>query len=228
MSATDTSSVAQVERQGAQAPAEAAATSGRAVSQLLDELGSALDLAFAEQRRPFRLGHACAVAAVLLAVAAGVVALVLARQTAPRALRAIPAVEGLVARGSSDGVAWALAVNACPSPKGGYALSLFTGEGSSTTPCAGAARPASTFYDQAANVALVFGTAPAGTARVAVAGSGGGSSTGVIVRQVSPAFGAGVSFVGEIPFAQTATALTAYGVGSRLLEACSEQRCVTP
>ncbi len=228
MSATDTSSAAQAEKQGAQAPAEAAPTSGRAVSQLLDELGSALDVTFAERRRPFRLAHACAVAAVLLAVAVGVVAFVLARPTARGAPSAIAAVKGLVARGTTDGVAWALAVNSCTAPNGGYAVSLVTSNGSTTTPCAGVARPASTLYDQAANVALVFGTAPAGTARIEVAGSGGDPSTDMIVRQTSPVAGGGVFFIGEIPFAQTATAITAYGSGSRLLEACSEQQCVAP
>ena len=72
--------------------------------------------------------------------------------------------------------------------------------------------------------ALVFGTAPAGTARIEVARSGGGASTDMTVREISRVAGGGVFFVGEIPFAQTATAITAYGSGSRLLEACSEQR----
>ncbi len=228
MSATDTTAAAPVDRQGARAPAEAAPTSPRAVSQLLDELGSALDQRFAERRRPYRLAHACALAAVLLAVAVGVVAFVLARPAAQGAPKAIPAVQGLVARGTTDGVAWALAVSSCTAPNRGYAVSLVTGNGSSATPCAGVARPASTFYDQAANLALVFGTAPAGTARIEVARSGGGASTDMTVREISRVAGGGVFFVGEIPFAQTATAITAYGSGSRLLEACSEQQCVAP
>jgi hypothetical protein len=229
VSATDTSSATRAEEQGAQAPAaQDAPTSGRSVSQLLGELGSALEVSFAARRRRFGLAHACAVAAVLLAAAVGVAAFALARPTARVAPRAITAVKGLVARGTTDGVAWALAVSSCPARNGGHAVSLVTGYGSTTTPCAGVARPASTLYDQAANVALVFGTAPAGTAKVEAAGSGGDPSTDTIVRQIPPAGGGGVFFVGAIPFAQTATAITAYGSGSRLLEACSEQRCVAP
>jgi hypothetical protein len=228
VSATDTSPAALAEKQGAQAPAEAAPASNRTVSELLDELGSALDLTFAERRRRFGLPRAGAVVAALLAVAVAVAAFTLARPPARGAPRAIAAVKGLLARGRTGGVAWALAANPCTASNGGYAVSLVTSDGSTTTPCAGVARPASTLYDQVANVALVFGTAPAGTTRIEVAGSGGDRSNTTIVGQAAPVAGGSVFFISELPFAQTATAITAYGSGSRLLEACSERQCVAP
>jgi predicted PP-loop superfamily ATPase len=79
------------------------------------------------------------------------------------------------------------------------------------------------FYDQRENTALVFGIAPSGTTKVVVADSGGAQSTAKLASARSSAV-----FVVSMAIAHTATALTAYGRGQRLLEACNERRCVAP
>jgi hypothetical protein len=207
---------------------------GRSLAELLDELGCSIDAAIGTRRRRRLAPHqARALAAVLLATVAGLTAFLVTRPPVAPSLRPIAAVKGLIARGTTAGVPWALAVNACPEPADGYTLSLLTADGSTTTGCAGVSRPASTIYDQARNVALVFGSAPGGTVRVQVAGSGGSQRAAAIARQgplsTARAVADGAAFfVGVIPVAQTATAITDYGSGSRLIEACSEQRCVTP
>ncbi len=227
---------APAEARGAPAPAtaERAIGAARPVDQLLGQLGGALDDAYARRRQPRRwVRDPRLLAAVVLATATGMLAGALTRPAPAPTPGTIPDAPGLIARGTTAGVAWGIAVRPCAGRGDGFVVSLLTADAATSTGCAPAARPVSTLYDQAANVALVFGSAPAGTARVEVTRSGDGESAtaiaahGPLPASLRSAVGV-VLFVGEISFAQTATAITAYGAGSQLLEACNEQRCVAP
>jgi hypothetical protein len=235
MSATETQGAASAER-----PVEPAApATARSLERVLGELGATLDRAFATQppRRVPAVGR-WALLPVLAVAAAGaaVGGYVLTRTAEVRTAQPLPALRGVVARASGGAVRWELAATPCSSAGGGFQLAVATADGSERTACASAvAQPASAFYDQAAGVALVFGTAPAGTRRVLIVESGGGAASAAVRRLHGAVAGvvggravAGVAFVADMSLAQTVTALTAYGEDARLIEACNELRCVAP
>ncbi len=201
---------------------------------LIGELGDSLDSAFADRARA-RPRRARAIAAIALLVAAlSTSAWLLSRPPGGADVATPPPrATGIVARGISAGVAWALAVRGCAA-RGRFALALVTTAGSSATACgATTSRPATTFFDETHAAALAFGVVPAGTQRVQVGASGGGQVATRIARLVprsgsaTPSRGA-VVFVARIPYGQIATATTAFGAASRLLEACNQRRCVAP
>lgn len=207
----------------------------RPVGVLLDELGGALDAAFATRRsRGLGLRSVLVAAAVLVAASTAVGAFALSRPRVAAAPGALAKVTGLIASGTAGGVHWELAARACGEQAGAYALVLVTASGSGQTACVrGVSRPPSTVYDQVANVALVFGVAPSGTSIVVVADSGGGqAATTALTRgpkwRVAGLPRGAAFFVSKMALARTATAITVYGASARLLEACNERTCVAP
>jgi hypothetical protein len=206
----------------------------RSLERALGELGAALDGAFASHARRRGVG----VGRWALAVAAAgatVGGYALTRPAQVRAARPLPALRGVVARARGGPVRWELAATWCSPAGGGFQLAVATADGSERTACASSVgRPASAFYDQGAGVALVFGTAPAGTRRVLIVESGGGAAGATVRRVRGTAAGVPggrvvrVAFVAYMSLAQTVTALTAYGEHARLIEACNELRCVMP
>jgi hypothetical protein len=171
--------------------------------------------------------------ALVAAIAGGTYALA-AGQPDPQPL---PALIDTAVRGTTDGASWELAVRACvwlpPGLTDSYTLSLVTAHGSVGTTCATVSRPASTYDDVNAGIALVFGSVPYGTTAVDIAFSGGGlQSARVLGPSADPHVGYIVGsaeyYVGAAQPGQVVTAITAYGSGSRLLEACNEQTCAAP
>jgi len=215
----------------------AAPAAARSCDDILGELGAVLDGAFATHapRRAISVGR-WALALLALAAAGTVVGSYALTRAAPLpTARPLPALHGVVAR-AGGGVSWELAATLCgPGAGGGFQLAVATADGSQRSACArSVAQPASSYYDQPAGVALVFGTAPAGTRRVVIVESGGGAARATVRRLHGAVAGVlggrvqAVAFVADMSLAQTVTALTAFGENARLIEACNELRCVAP
>jgi hypothetical protein len=120
----------------------------------------------------------------------------------------------------TGGVRWQLRLAPCSR---GVELSIVTAAGAASAACRPLLAPATSFYDQTDNVALVFGAAPAGTVSVQVA-----STAGMRPAAVAAVSHRAAVYVGAIGLAETATASTAYGRGAQLLQACTQTRCVAP
>jgi hypothetical protein len=195
-----------------------------ALESQLEAFGMALDEAFARRRRRRFWALPVAILA-LVAVGAGLGVAALTETARVRVRAPLPAVNGLVEQGLVGGMRWALTATRCP---GGYTVSLVTAGGTARSACASAASPANAFYAATANVAIVFGVAPAGMARVAVTDSGGGQHVAVVRRSPSLEHARAVFFAVAFPAAGTVTALTEYSSSARLIEACNERGCVRP
>jgi hypothetical protein len=211
-----------------------ASRTGRSADELLAELGSALDRAFAlRHKRSSLLRTFRIVGTVTLAAgvgAAGTVVLAGAGASAP--IQTLPVVAGLVEQGTTAGVRWELAVEPCLWIPGSFTVSLVTAHGEMIAGCDGQARPVTTYHDVAAGVALVFGTVPGGTTSADIAASGGGQRRVTALTEatdfsVAKYTGNAGFFVSAVPAAQVATAITVYS-GAQLLEACNELACAAP
>lgn len=206
--------------------ARAGGATQRSADQLLEQLGAELDRAYAGSvpRRRHRARVALA-AWTLLALAASLAAILLTRHGATPPSRPVSAVTGLIARGRSAGLSWGLAATRCSGARG-FRVSLVTERGTATSGCGGVLRPPATIYDTVTGAGVVFGAAPAASVRVEISQSGGVQSTPRIVRVARLTHA--VFYAGSVALAQTVTAMTAYASGSRLIAACTDERCVVP